>query len=329
MQYYAYFRLDPARTGPNSGIPPPSDFTVISVTLGAERDYATNVQSWLSGNLAAVVIVTIDEAFPQLQALVHSAADSRIHLYSVVESVPGINWRPCACEGIRRTKTPYLVFVDDDVTWGPQTLEQIASAFANPNVVGVNTMQEVHPNGLQFTTWETFGALNLVRRNILHSFLAYFRDGDVLNLSGRTAGYRTNVLQREEFYFALMNEYWRGRHLITTGDDNFLTSWVVRQGWKTRFMNQKEAVIATSVNDDSSYLKQLMRWSRDTARNYLRDFVFAVTTRSIPLLVYCAFKIVANYASDLAIVAEIGTLLVITTSPRKYTMTDTVGHRQL
>lgn len=328
VQYHAYLQLDPVQDGPSGPIPPPSDFTVISVTLGAQRDYATNVQSWLAGNITAVIIVTIDEGFPQLQALMDSVADPRVQIYSV-DSVPGINWRPAACEGIRRTKTPYLVFVDDDVLWGSRTLEHIAYAFANPHVGGVNTMQEVHPSGLQFTTWETFGALNLVRRNVLHSFLAYFRDGDVLNLSGRTAGYRTKVLQRQEFYFGLMNEYWRGRHHIITGDDNFLTSWVVRQGWKTRFMNHREAVIATSMNNDASYLKQLMRWSRDTARSYLRDFYFAIATRRMSFLIYCVFKIVANYTSDLANVVEIGVLLLITVSPRNYTKTDIAGHQQL
>ena len=257
-----------------------------------------------------------------------SVADPRIHVCSI-DSVPGVNWRPGAIEGIRRTKTPYLIFVDDDVAWGAQTLEYMAYAFANPDVGGVNTMQEVHPNSLRFTTWETFGALNLVRRNILHSFLAYFRDGDVLNISGRTAAYRTKILQREDFYFALMNEYWRGRYRIITGDDNFLTSWIVRQGWKTRFMNQKEAVITTSMNDDASYLKQLMRWSRDTARSYLRDFRFAIKTRRMSLLIYCVFKTAANYTSDLAVVVEILILLIITFYGKTSTKTDIVDSWEL
>lgn len=328
IQYYSYLRLDPAQNDRRGPVPSASDFTIISVTLGAQRDYITNVQSWLVGNIAAVFLITIDELLPQVQAITDSLVDPRIHVFSV-DSMPGVNWRPGAIEGIRRTNTPYLVFVDDDVTWGSRTLEYIAFAFANPDVGGVNTIQEVHPNGLHFTTWETFGALNLVRRNILHSFLAYFRDGDVLNLSGRTAAYRTEVLQREELYLALMNEYWRGRYRITTGDDNFLTSWVVRRGWKTRLLNQKEAIITTSMNDDASYLKQLLRWSRDTARNYLNDFRFAVTMRRMSLLIYCVFKTVANYTSDLAVVMEIGILLIITASGRKYTKTDIVDHRQL
>lgn len=325
IQYWAYLLLDPAQNGRSGPIPPSSDFTVISVTLGIQHDHATNVRSWLTCDLAAVVIITNDEAFPELQALMDSIADPRVHVYSV----PGSSWRLGACEGIRHSKTPYLVFVDDDVVWGSQTLEHMAYAFSNREVGGVNTMQEVHPNGLHFTTWETFGALNLVRRNILHSFQAYFRDGELLNLSGRTAGYRTKIIQREEFYFALMNEFWRGRYVINTGDDNFITSWVVRRGWKTRFLNQKEAMISTSVNDDASYLKQLMRWSRDTARNYLRDFGFAITSRRMSYLVYCIFKIMANYASDFAVIAEIGILLFITASWSSCTEADMVSYQRL
>lgn len=310
VQYYAYLRFDSTQSSPSGPVPPPSDFTIISVTMGTQHNYARNAQSWLACNPMALVIVTNDRYLSQVQALAKSLANRKVHVYSVPES----GWRPVGREGIRHTKSPYLVFVDDDVIWGAETLGQIAHAFADSDVGGVNTIQEVYPSGLQFTLWETFGALNLVRRNILHSFLAYFRDGEVLNLSGRTAGYQTKILQQEELYSAITDEYWRGQHRINTGDDNFFTSWVVRRGWKTRFVNQKEAAIATYVNNDASYLQQLMRWSRDTARNYLLDLDFATRTHRWSLLTHYVYKTVANYASDIAVVGELGLLLMITAS---------------
>lgn len=243
-----------------------------------------------------------------MRAMAKAVGDHRIRIYSIGKA----NFRANVCEAIRRTTTPFLVLVDDDVRWSSQTLQQIAIAMSDPAVGGVNTMQRVCPRGLRFTLWEMFGALNLVRRNILHSFIAYLKDGHVLNLSGRTAAYRTAIFQHEDFYFAFQNDYWRGRYYLRTGDDNFLTSWIVQRGWKTRFMNDKNALITTTVNSDASYLKQLIRWSRDTARSYLRDLKFGFEKGNTSFRVYCSLKIVANYASDLAVAMELGILLVLT-----------------
>lgn len=222
------------------------------------------------------------------------------------------SYRNSASECIRKTKTPFHVLVDDDVRWSPKTLQRIAIAMSDPAVGGVNTIQRVCPSGSRFTVWEMFGALNLVRRNILHSFVAYFADGHILNLSGRTAAYRTSIVQCEEFYTAFLNDYWRGRYHIRTGDDNFATSWVVQRGWKTRLVNDSDALIITTVNADKTYLKQLMRWSRDTARSYLRDAIFAIGHGNGSFRVYCVLKIVANYASDLALAIEVAMLLSLT-----------------
>lgn len=310
MQYYSYYRLrskdrDPLRHKK----PCPPDFTIISCTLGTEQDYASNVRSWLACQPSEFIISTIDESLPRIGRLADSLADCRVRILSARSP----DWRKQACEAIRNVSAPYLVFVDDRVRWGPHMLQHLAIAFEDPAVGGVTPMAQVVPRGRHLTTWESCGALNVVRRNILHSSLAYFMDGEVLNLAGRTSGYRTSLFQQENFYQAFQQDYWRGRYLLRTGDDNFLTSWVMRRGWKTQFMNHKEAAILAKVNADTSYLKQLIRWSRDTARCYLRDSGFAIKTRKSSILIHCTSKVIANYASDFALIMEIGTLLLITT----------------
>lgn len=309
VQYYGYLRLTSSQEAPTILLPSLDQFTIISCTLGDQSDYASNIRSWLACDPGAINIVTIAGKLEKVRALVNTVGDHRIRVDSIEEA----NYRKQASMAIQKTITPYLIIVDDDVKWSSQTLQYIAVAFSNPAVGGVNTMQEVCPSDGHLTTWESFGALNLVRRNVLHSFVAYFTNGHVLNLSGRTAAYRTGILQLEEFYFAFQNDYWRGHYYIRTGDDNFFTSWIVQRGWKTRFLNDKDALIITTMNVDASYLKQLMRWSRDTARSYLRDCRFAVKQGDASFRVYCLFKVVANYSSDLAIALELGILLIVTT----------------
>ena len=85
------------------------------------------------------------------------------------------------------------------------------------------TMQKVRPvNGVRFTVWESVGALNLVRRNIIHSSLAYWNNGQVLNLSGRLYIYKTKISENDEFYHVLKNDLWLDKYPIRTGDDSFM-----------------------------------------------------------------------------------------------------------
>ncbi|KAL8963645.1 MAG: hypothetical protein Q9193_000114 [Seirophora villosa] len=309
VQYYGYLRLhcsqDPRRTKGSR----PDQITIVSWTLGDQSDYMLNVRSWLACGSGAVIIVTVAEKHDKVRAMMETLGDPRIRVYAVERA----DARKQASEGIRRTTTPFLAVIDDDVRVSPELLQQLAVALSDPVVGGVTTMQKVSPGTGRFlTTWESFGALNLVRRNILHSFVAYFANGHVLNLSGRTTAYRSKILQHEEFYSAFQNDYWRGRHRLRTGDDNFLTSWVVQRGWQTRFVNDQNALITTTVEGDSAYLKQLLRWSRDTARAYLRDTSFAIRRGDASFRLYCFLKVLANYASDLAVAVDVSLLLIVT-----------------
>ena len=309
MQYYGYFQYRRmSKPFPKLGISDTMDFTIICCTLGTEPSYLTNIRSWLACKPHKLIISTIHERLPHVQNLAKALAGRQVHIVSV--SRP--DWRQQACEAIRHVTTPYVVFVDDRVQWRPEMLQHFATGFGDPAVGGITTASQLVSQRARFTIWESFGALNLVRRNILHSYLAYFGNGNVLNLAGRTSGYRTHIIQQDKFYHAIQNDLWRGKYTLRTGDDNFLTSWILRQGWKTHFLIHEKATILAKVNADRSYLRQVLRWSRDTARCYLRDLGFAIKTNDRILLKKCIAKIGANYTSDFALVAEVGCLLIIT-----------------
>lgn len=277
--------------------------------MGEEEGYATTLRSWLGCNPKAINIVTLKKAQPQIKALLETTIkDDRVRLYTVERA----DIRHQLLKGIAETSTKVVVLVDDDSRWSTKTLNSVASAFDDPSVGGVNTMQYVRPRlDPRLNVWESCGALNLVRRNILHSAVAYFHNGQVLNLSGRTVAYRTHILQDDEFTHKFVNDYWKGKYLLRTGDDSFITSWIVNRGWNTAFMNQSDAVIVTTVNDDITYLNQVMRWSRDTARHYLRDLVTAIKVTNYDLCVRNVLNWVCNYTTDLLVLWELGFLTIV------------------
>lgn len=252
-------------------------------------------------------MVTTDDAATHIRELLDKVGDSRIRLYTVKK--PDI--RQQLIKGIRNTTTKLVVLVDDDSTWSSRTLDNLTAAFADSSVGGTIPLQRVRPHSKDLTMWECFGALNLIRRNILHSALAYFNNGQVLNLSGRTVAYRTAILKNEDFFTSLLKDYWSGRYLLKTGDDSFITSWIVQRGWKTAFQNQLDGTIVTTVNEDMTYLRQVLRWSRDTARHYYRDVRFAVRTGKTRLCIRSMLNIAVNYATDFTILAELGFLIIV------------------
>lgn len=308
IQYWGYIWLTPYVPASDAAKYNCShDATIISPTLGAEPWYTHTVRSWLRANPKAIIIVTVDRAAEHIRQMLDFIEDDRI----IIRAVRKPSMREQILEGIRNTSTDILVIADDRSPWSPRTLDCLVAAFADPLVGGVNVAQRVVPStGPNWTMWESFGALNVVRRNILHSALAYFNDGQVLNLTGRLTAYRTCVLKNEEFFEAFTKEVWLGRYHITTGDDNALTRWTVQHGWKTSFQNSPDARVIARVRPDAVYFKQLRRWSRDTARSYLKDVAFAIRNGKRRDYIRCILNIAANYASDFAVLMELAFLLV-------------------
>ena len=282
------------------------------------------MSSWLAGYPKAIVIVLPKANADKIQGLVSAFQDDRISIIEVQKA----DYRGQLTAAIQAVQTPLMALVDDDTLWGPRTLASLVAAFDDPSVGGVNVMIRLNPHisGGRHTLWESFGALNLVRRNILHSSLAYINHGQVLNLSGRTVAYRTEIFHHQDLYQELNNDYWLGTYKLVTGDDNFLTNWIWHRGWRTAFVNTMDAMIATTGNPDLTYLRQLIRWSRDTARSYLRDLAFALQHGSLRSMKRCSLNILYNYAFDFALSIEFWFLIYVTVC--KLLHVDTLGHGQ-
>lgn len=138
-----------------------------------------------------------------------------------------------------------------------------------------------------------------------HATVAYVNRGQVLNISGWLAAFRTRIFQKQAFYDFFLQEKWLRQFPIRTGDDNAFTKWVVREGWETWFENDpNKAAIVLSL-PGPVYLKQLLRWQRDTTRHYLSDFYHGFRNAQKRILIRAVTNLIIYYITDASILAEL------------------------
>ena len=169
-------------------------------------------------------------------------------------------------QGLKSSTTAITAFADDDVFWLPTFLTYILATFEDPKVGAAGgytcPSRDSEPN-----IWEFLGAAYLERWNFEIAATSNL-DGGIACLSGRTAVFRTKIIQDEAFLDELANEKWLGGvSLSSADDDNFMTRWLVNHGWKIKIQCAPEAALTTALEIDSAFLGQCIRWCRTTWRS--------------------------------------------------------------
>lgn len=243
--------------------------TIIVPTIDADDNFSHAARTWLAGNPKEIIIVTSTEMHHALERLaeqVDGPGGGRIR----VLSVPKPNKRVQMVEGIKNTNTDIIVFADDDALWPPTLLPCVLACFEDQQMGGVGTSQVVKPVGDKMTVWEVLAALRLSVRNIEISASTHI-DGGIPCLSGRTAAYRTIILKDPAFIDGFVHDYWRGKYHLNSGDDKYLTRWMVSHGWNTTVQVCKEACLQSTMKPNWRFLKQVLRWTRNTWRSDIRS----------------------------------------------------------
>lgn len=297
---------------------PSRDVTIIVPTVDAdEASFLLAAQSWLANRPREVIIVTQHDVLPQLQRLVDrllanqpvAVDDYEKNLYTAkvrVTSVAKANKRTQMVHGVLQAKTDIIVFADDDALWPPTLLPLVLACFEDQSIGGVGTSQVVEPTGKDYTLFETLAAFRLSIRNI--EIAASTRiDGGLQCLSGRTAAYRACILKEPDFVDAFVNDYWIGKYRLNSGDDKFLTRWLVKEGWSMYVQCAPGAEIRSTMRPDWRFLKQVSRWTRNTWRSDIRSlFVERHIWSRHP---YCAYTMVDKMLNPFTLLA--GPCLVI------------------
>ncbi|GJJ06405.1 hypothetical protein Clacol_000596 [Clathrus columnatus] len=242
------------------------DVTIIVPTIDAGEEFKEAAHSWLVGKPKEIIIITEEKMKGPLQDLANSVDPEKIR----VLTVPFANKRLQMSHGIRNTTTDIIVFADDDAIWPPTMLPYMLACFEDQKVGGVGTSQRVQPCGDRFTVWEVLAAFRLSIRNIEIGSSTHI-DGGVACLSGRTAAYRTVILKDPDFLYGFTHDYWLGKYHLNSGDDKFLTRWMVSHGWSTYIQCCKEAELLSTMKPNWRFLKQVLRWTRNTWRSDLRS----------------------------------------------------------
>ncbi len=205
------------------------------------------------------IILILDVSERALMNFVKETYPGKVNAYFIEE--PGK--RPALAKGIKLTKHEIVVLVDSDTYWESNNfLQQLIIPFQDPGVGGVGTRQAV-------ATKKTWGH-KIIDWNLDLKYTDYVPSdslsGSVLCLSGRTAAYRKKVIEPD--LDQLTQEYFLGHHCMG-GDDTRLTSMVLRKGYRTVY--QSTAVAKTDFDPSFwKYLRQKVRWSRNSFRAYLR-----------------------------------------------------------
>lgn len=179
----------------------------------------------------------------------------------IVTSTPGK--RAALVDGIKAAKSEIVVLVDSDTIFEPLVIEKVLKPFADPKVGGVGTRQKVYQRD---TVWQRIADMFLDNR-YEDEAPALSRMGQALScLSGRTAAYRRALLLPllDEF----MAETFMGKPCMS-GEDKRLTTLVLKNGYNT--CHQGDALVwSTFPPDFQTFLKQRIRWTRNSYRSDLR-----------------------------------------------------------
>ncbi|KAJ3188744.1 hypothetical protein HDU85_004458 [Gaertneriomyces sp. JEL0708] len=244
------------------------DVTIVVPTIDCGPEIHKALLSWLANEPFEIIFVTVDTAKTGLERLANAVDPKRATVRVV--TVHRANKRSQMVAGANRVKTDITVFCDDDVIWGSEMLKWCLAPFEDGRVGGVGTSQRVVPLGKRMTIWEILAAYRLTMRNVEITASTYI-DGGVCCLSGRTAVYRTNILRDPDFQWKFTHEFWLGKYHQHSGDDKFLTRWLHSHNWRTHIQACPQAELQSTFKDDWRFLKQLLRWTRNTWRSDSRS----------------------------------------------------------
>jgi hypothetical protein len=287
----AYFLYRPIRPRPNMKYTS-RHATVLVPTIDSGEEIKAAIKSWLRSDPYEIIFITTPVAEQALWKLARSV-DPKGEKVRVI-TVKHPNKRNQMVAGLNQVKTPITIFADDDVIWPSNMVNWLCAPFSDDQMGGVGSSQRVMPVNKRFTIWEIIAAFRLSLRNIEITATTYI-DGGVTCLSGRTAAYRTSILRDPDFQWEFTNEYWVSKYHLHSGDDKFLTRWMHSHRWKTFIQTHREATLLSTFKDNWRFLKQLIRWTRNSWRSDFKSmFVEKYIWRSHPFTAFTMFDKIFN-----------------------------------
>lgn len=214
------------------------------------------LESWKQNNPSEIIAV-IDHTDSKCIEIFNKFKKNFSGAVLIITKIPGK--RPALADGIKVAKSEIVALVDSDTIWDKDVLKNGLPPFVDHRVAGVATYQSVL-NPKTFAQ-KVFDIQLDLRYRHEYPFLAAAGDALVC-LSGRTAFYRRDVIT--PMLDNLINEKFMGKPVIS-GDDKRLTYLVLAAGWKVAYQSTSH-VYTPGMADLGAYLKQRLRWTRNSLR---------------------------------------------------------------
>ena len=253
------FKAIPVRQTPT--FHPHRDVTVVIPTTFKTPDELKDcLEGVLRNSPAEVFVVTSNANLAALRSFATTFGfDKSVKLIGVAK----LNKRKQILAALQEVRTAITVFADDDVFWpslpGPNFLDYLLAPFENPDVGAAGPRQRVRRVDKPNAFW--FLGCGYLERRVFNNITTNAVDGSISTLSGRTSAYRTDILRTQEFFYKFQNDTWLGRPL-NSDDDKFLTRFVYSHGHQIALQEDPRAAIETTLEMDSKYLSQCLRWQK-------------------------------------------------------------------
>lgn len=250
--------------------------------------FAKALKSWWHNNVDEIVAVIdyTDKRSIRVFEL-FSCKYPEIKTNLLTTSIPGK--RSALASGIKASSHDIVALVDSDTVWDRKIKNKLLAPFADPEVGGVAMRQDVYkPNTLANTLFKIHLDIRFLNEM---PYLAAVGDA-LMVLSGRTAVYQKKAIIDK--MSELVEETFMGQKVIS-GDDKRLTQLIQEEGWKTRYV--KDAIVFTpGVRDIKTYMKQRLRWARNTIRSDLKTLGSSwVWKKEKPLAIYMVDRFIPPF----------------------------------
>ncbi|KAF8858814.1 hypothetical protein BDZ45DRAFT_590751 [Acephala macrosclerotiorum] len=281
-----YFYTRPAKSLLSPTVTP-DDVTVIVPSIGDfGEDFQVTIKSILANKPRHLVIATVDaERVSRLKInCLNTLPREMIGNTKITIDMTMVgNKRSQFLSAATQAETSIVCYADDHVMWPSTFLKSALAPFEDPHtgMVGtVKAVERVRNKGAWVSFLNYIGCIYLERHNF-ECTATYNIDGGVFVISGRTGLVRREILANLNFRTGILNEYFKFGPLkaadaMKPDDDNYMTRYCVRNGWKTVFHNDPLACIGTSIGVDTQdgsvtkkFYNQLVRWARTTWRSNL------------------------------------------------------------
>ncbi|KAH7032670.1 nucleotide-diphospho-sugar transferase [Microdochium trichocladiopsis] len=253
------------------------DVSLLVPTIDTPDDFVECIKSWLANSPREVIIVTVTRDLQRLNELLALAGlrvSSNAGVPISVITVPRPGRREQMVVALRKATGKIVAWVDDDTYWpSDKVLPHLLAGFEDHRVGGAGGKQSafVPPErrDANVITPSEVASIRAINSFVTLNAAEYARAGVVWCLAGRTLLARAAAVQTDDFCHALTHETWMGQK-INTGDDGFVTHYLLRHGWRLAFQSAPEAEVLTRVEPAAgSFVKQLVRWRRSGYRSFL------------------------------------------------------------